>query len=118
MSLFERIEKTAKKYASPMGYEKKKPAKEMTMREMLAKTRTQKKEPNLKPQNLNEQTKRHSYLGEDETSTNNDNIGVTKLSGSEEKKHEDAMLNFFDDDNVIIKFQPIEIFKSGKRSCI
>lgn len=107
-NLFEKIEKTAKRFASPMGYAKKEPIKEMTMREMLAKTRIEKSTPSDKTQSLNEQ--RHRYLGEDDGVTTPSEKQVTP---QEQKTYERNMLDFFDDDNVTIKFEPVLLADEG-----
>lgn len=107
-NLFDNIAKTAKRFASPMGYSKKQPLKEMTMREMLAKTREQvSASPSNKTKSLNEQ--RHSYLGEDDSSESTEK----QLTPQEQKTYERNMSEYFDDDNVVIKFEPVLVADEG-----
>jgi hypothetical protein len=108
-NLFDNIAKTAKRFASPMGYSKKQPLKEMTMREMLAKTRQQvDASPSNKVESLNEQ--RHRYLGEDDATAE---PTEKQVSPEEQKKYERNMLDYFDDDNIIIKFEPVLVADEG-----
>ena len=107
MSLFDRIKKTTERYASPMGF-KKKPIKEMSMRELQKRMRDQQVVATKKPQSLNEH-RRHAYLGEDEVNTSTDK----NISSTEQKKYERNMLSYFDDDNVTIKFEPVLIADDG-----
>lgn len=108
--IFAKIHETSKKYASQMGYAKKEPRKELTMREMQKRMRESINKPQQSPQQINEQ--RHTYVSE-EVYTDED-VQVTKLSGQEEKQQEDGLRNFFDDDNVTINFNPVEIYKQGE----
>lgn len=108
MGLFDKIEKTAKRYASQMGYAKKEPAKELSMREMQKRIREQKIEQK-KPEKLNEQ--RHSYLEEEAIQT--DTSTDKQVSPAEQKQYERNMLDYFDDDNVTIKFEPVLIADEG-----
>jgi len=87
--LFERIESTAKRFASPMGYSKKEPIKEMTIREMQRRVRTSNQKIEEEKEN------------------------IVQLSSEEQKKQEEGLQNFFDGDNVSIKFEPILISGSN-----
>jgi hypothetical protein len=116
----EQIEKTAIRYASKMGYSKKEPLKEMSMREMLGKMRSIKN--NSGNQNkvgiLNENRRRHQYLGEEDEVIDNNNQNVnnsteTHVSPEEQKNYERNMSDYFNDDNVTIKYEPILIAKDG-----
>jgi hypothetical protein len=113
MSLFDRIKKTTERYASPMGF-KKEPKKELTMREMQKLMREQQVKKNI-PTNssklLSEQRKHHSYLGEEDGVVDaNTNTSTDKnVSPAEQKEYERNMLDYFDDNNVTIKFEPILI---------
>lgn len=91
MGLFERIEKTAKRYSSPMGYSKKQPLKEMTMREMQQRIRDQRR---LKEADADAPVEK-------------------QLSGAEQKEQERSMLDYFDNENLTIKFEPILLFDEG-----
>lgn len=88
--LFERIEKTAKRYSSPMGFNKQ-PLKEMTMREMQQRIRDQKR---IKEADVDAPVEK-------------------QLSGFEQKKQERSMLDFFNNKNLTIKFEPILLFDDG-----
>lgn len=90
--LLEKIEVTAKRYASPMGYSKKEPLKEMTMREMQRRVRM-----------------RNQQIEEDDVATQIEK----KLTPSEQKEHERNMLNYFNNENLTIKFEPILLFDNG-----
>jgi hypothetical protein len=87
-NIFERIQQTTKRMSSPMGFGKKEPLKEMTMREMLRRTRRK----NIK---------------EDEEPTQK------SIGSDEQKQHERNMLDFFENENLTIKFEPIMLYDEG-----
>jgi hypothetical protein len=90
--IFSKIEQTSKKYASQMGYAKKQPLKEMTMREMLRKTRSLQKE---------------------EVAQASNEPAEKGVSPAEQEKYQRGMQDFFDDDNITIKFEPILLYDQG-----
>lgn len=89
-NLFEKIEATAKRYASPMGYSKKEPLKEMTMREMQRRIRINKMQEDVEEVPVEKQ-----------------------LSAGEQEKHDNELRNYFDGDNLTIKLEPILVFEDG-----
>ncbi len=110
---FNKIKKTADRFASPMGYSKKEEPKVMSMREMLAKTRQQVKDNksgNSAVKILTEQ--RHRYLSEVEIDANPTAV-EKQVTPQEQKTYERDMLSFFDDDNVTIKFEPVLVADEG-----
>jgi len=91
--IFDRIHETSKRYARQMGYAKKSPLKEMTMREMLRRTRNQ------------DWMKEDSALVAEPV--------AKQLSRNEQVEQERAMQDYFDDENLTIKFEPIEVYDNG-----
>lgn len=91
--LFNKIETTAKRYANQMGYAKKQPLKEMTMREMLRITRKK-------------------QVSEDLATASSEPV-EKQLSSTEQEEQQRNMQDFFDDENIIIKFEPILLYDTG-----
>jgi hypothetical protein len=90
--MLKKIEETSKRYANQMGYAKKQPLKEMTMREMLRITR-------------------EKQMKEDALATSEP---IEKqLSPAEQEQHERSMQQYFEGDNVNIKFEKIMLFDEG-----
>lgn len=92
--IFSKIESTSKRYADKMGFAKKQPLKEMTMREMLRKTRSL------------------QQMKEQEVEASNEPV-EKGVSAAEQEKYEENMQSYFDDDNIIIKFEPILLYDQG-----
>jgi len=91
--LLNKIEKTSKRLANQFGYAKKGPLKEMTMREMLRVTR-------------------RNQVHEDLASASNETM-EKQLSPSEQEQQQNTMQDYFADDNVTIKFEPILLYDTG-----
>lgn len=91
--LLNKIQKTSKRLENQFGYAKKQPLKEMTMREMLRITRKK-------------------QMAEELNTASSEPI-EKQLSPSEQEQQQQNMQNYFDDDNVVIKFEPILLYDSG-----
>jgi hypothetical protein len=87
-----KIADTSKRYANQMGYSKKQPLKEMTMRDMLRITR--------------EKQMKEEALASSEP--------VEKqLTPAEQEAQQRSMQTYFDNDNINIRFEPILLYDSG-----
>lgn len=87
-----KIEDTSRRFANQMGYAKKQPLKEMTMREMLRITRQKQ---------MQEEAIASSEPVE------------KQLSPAEQEQQERTMQQYFENDNVLIKFEKIMLFDEG-----
>lgn len=88
--LLNKIEKTSKRLANQFGYAKKGPLKEMTMREMLRITRKNQIEEEISSETTERQ-----------------------LSPAEQEQQQRNMQDYFEDDNITIRFEPVLLYDDG-----
>jgi hypothetical protein len=93
-NIFDKIQKTSKRLENQFGYAKKQSLKEMTMRDMLRITRKKK------------------IQEEDDAIVTSEPI-EKELSSLEQEQQQRNMQDYFDDDNVTIKFEPILLYDTG-----
>lgn len=93
--LLDKIAKTSKRLENQFGYAKKQPLKEMTMREMLRITRKKQMAEELSPDGVSSEP-------------------IEKqLSPAEQEQQQRTMQDYFEDDNITIKFEPVLLYDNG-----
>lgn len=112
--LFTRIKETNQRISKRIGDDKKEPLKEWTMRDMIRTRRKQQMDEfqNAPAINTNQQT----AAAQNNTNVDPDTgeIPERQLSPAEQKQQEDTMSNYFDGDNVTIKYEPVIIYGNSE----
>ena len=92
-NIFDKIQKTSKRLENQFGYAKKQPLKEMTMREMLRITRKK-------------------QIQEEEATATSEPT-EKQLSPAEQEQQQRNMQDYFEDENITIKFEPVLLYDTG-----